>query len=189
MTSRIEHLGAGDVLAERACRSTVRCVEREQVADGREQRAQSAGVVEVLHQVLARRPHVGDEWRRAATSASKRSRLSAMPRAPRDRDQMHDGVGGASEREHRRRSRCRCSLRVTMSVGFKSSQTISTMRRPVSLAIRAWRESAAGIDAAPGSVKPSASVARRHRRRGAHRHAVAGRARDAVLHLLPRLLA
>ena len=49
--------------------------------------------------------------------------------------------------------------RVTMSVGFRSSQTMSTMRRPVSLAIRAWRESAAGIDAAPGSVNPSASVA------------------------------
>ena len=48
---------------------------------------------------------------------------------------------------------------VTMSVGFKSSQTMSTMRRPVSLAILEWRESAAGIDAAPGSVNPSASVA------------------------------
>ena len=48
---------------------------------------------------------------------------------------------------------------VTMSRGFRSSQTMSTMRRPESLAIRAWRESAAGIDAAPGSVKPSASVA------------------------------
>ena len=36
---------------------------------------------------------------------------------------------------------------------------MSTMRRPVSVAIRAWRESAAGIDAAPGSVKPIASAA------------------------------
>ena len=33
------------------------------------------------------------------------------------------------------------------------------MRLPVSVAICAWRESAAGIDAAPGSVKPSASAA------------------------------
>ena len=46
-----------------------------------------------------------------------------------------------------------------MSRGFRSSQTMSTMRRPVSLAMRAWRESAAGIEAAPGSVKPSASAA------------------------------
>ena len=36
---------------------------------------------------------------------------------------------------------------------------MSTISRPVSLAIRAWRESAAGIDAAPGSVNPSASAA------------------------------
>ena len=36
---------------------------------------------------------------------------------------------------------------------------MSTMRRPVSAAIRPWRESAAGIDAAPGSVKPIASQA------------------------------
>ena len=33
------------------------------------------------------------------------------------------------------------------------------MRRPVAVAIWAWRESGAGIDAAPGKVKPSASAA------------------------------
>jgi hypothetical protein len=43
--------------------------------------------------------------------------------------------------------------------GFRSSHTMSTMRRPVALAMRAWRESAAGIDDAPASVKPSASTA------------------------------
>ena len=48
---------------------------------------------------------------------------------------------------------------LTISRGFRSSQTMSTMRRPVSVAMRAWRESAAGIDAEPGSVNPSASVA------------------------------
>ena len=40
-----------------------------------------------------------------------------------------------------------------------SSHTISTIRRPLCAAITAWRESAAGIDAAPGSVTPSASTA------------------------------
>ena len=48
---------------------------------------------------------------------------------------------------------------VTKSRGLRSSHTMSTMRRPVSAAIRPCRESAAGIDAAPGSVKPSASAA------------------------------
>ena len=33
------------------------------------------------------------------------------------------------------------------------------MRRPVALAMRGWLESAAGIDAAPGSVSPSVSTA------------------------------
>ena len=40
-----------------------------------------------------------------------------------------------------------------------SSQTISTIRRPLCAPITACRESAAGIDAAPGSVTPSASAA------------------------------
>ena len=48
---------------------------------------------------------------------------------------------------------------VRMSRGFRSSQTISTMRRPAAEAMREWSESAAGIDDAPGSVMPSASAA------------------------------
>src|SRR5690554_8174363 len=45
-----------------------------------------------------------------------------------------------------------------MSEGFRSSQTISTMRRPAAAAIRGWLESAAGMDDAPGSVMPIASA-------------------------------
>ncbi len=48
---------------------------------------------------------------------------------------------------------------VSRSRGFRSSHTISTMRRPVAVAIREWAESAAGIEDAPGSDSPSASVA------------------------------
>src|SRR5262249_51186871 len=47
---------------------------------------------------------------------------------------------------------------VAISRGFRSAQTISTMRRPLALAIRAWEESAAGMEDAPGKVSPSASV-------------------------------
>jgi hypothetical protein len=53
----------------------------------------------------------------------------------------------------------RKAARVRMSESFTSSQTISTIRRPVCAPMTAWRESAAGIDAAPGSVTPSASAA------------------------------
>src|SRR3989441_10681021 len=43
--------------------------------------------------------------------------------------------------------------------GVASSHTNSTARLPVAVAIFAWWESAAGIDAAPGSARPSASAA------------------------------
>ncbi len=48
---------------------------------------------------------------------------------------------------------------VSTSRGFRSSSTISTMRRPLVEASREWFESTAGIVAAPGSVSPSASTA------------------------------
>ena len=53
----------------------------------------------------------------------------------------------------------RNAVPVSMSDSRTSSHTISTIRRPVCAAITACRESAAGIEAAPGSVTPSASAA------------------------------
>src|SRR5579864_1398320 len=47
---------------------------------------------------------------------------------------------------------------VRMSRGFKSSQTMSTMRLPQSSDMRTWLESGAGMDDAPESVMPSASA-------------------------------
>ena len=48
---------------------------------------------------------------------------------------------------------------VKRSRGFRSSHTISTIRRPLAEARRGWAESAAGIEEAPGRVAPSASAA------------------------------
>src|SRR6185503_19987718 len=45
-----------------------------------------------------------------------------------------------------------------MSVGFRSCQTISTMRRPQAVAMREWLESTAGIEEAPGKVIPKTSA-------------------------------
>ena len=53
----------------------------------------------------------------------------------------------------------RKAARVQTSESLTSVQTISTIRRPLCAPITACRESAAGIDAAPGSVTPSASTA------------------------------
>src|SRR6266581_5189742 len=48
---------------------------------------------------------------------------------------------------------------VSRLFGVASSHTMSTARLPVAVAICAWCESAAGIDADPGSARPSASAA------------------------------
>jgi hypothetical protein len=48
---------------------------------------------------------------------------------------------------------------VSRSRGLRSSQTISTIRRPLPEARRGWFESAAGIDDPPGSVMPRTSAA------------------------------
>ena len=53
----------------------------------------------------------------------------------------------------------RNAVRVSTVESRTSSQTMSTMRRPVCAPITACRESAAGMEAAPGSVTPSASAA------------------------------
>ena len=55
--------------------------------------------------------------------------------------------------------------------------------------MRQCSASLAGMLDAPGSVSPSVSVIAVIVRRGAHRHAVPVRARDAVLDLAPLLLA
>src|SRR5439155_22982380 len=45
-----------------------------------------------------------------------------------------------------------------MSLGLRSSQTISTIRRPERFAILGWFESTAGIELAPGREKPRTSA-------------------------------
>ncbi|MNS64284.1 hypothetical protein D3C72_974050 [compost metagenome] len=52
----------------------------------------------------------------------------------------------------------RYAARVWMRAGVRSSQTISTMRRPDSEAMRIWLASAAGMDDAPGRLMPSVSA-------------------------------
>src|SRR5262249_5585985 len=47
---------------------------------------------------------------------------------------------------------------VRMRSRVSASHTMSTMRRPAAAHMRGWLESAAGIEEAPGSVRPSASA-------------------------------
>ena len=104
------------------------------------------------------------------------------------RDEMNDRVGRSAER-HRGRDRVlerlgRQDLARRQVLPHHLDDAAAARGRPSARCA----ESAAGIDDAPGSVMPSASDRRRHRRRRAHRHARAERAGDAVFHLAPGAL-
>ena len=96
----VEHFGAGDVLAERLAVDRARG-QRQQVADVVQQRAQSAGVEEVLHQELARGTDVRDQRHlaRDGVEAVDRQRHAG---AARQRHHVHDRIGRAAQRQDRR---------------------------------------------------------------------------------------
>ena len=63
-----------------------------------QQRRHAAGVVEVLHVVLARRLEV-EQHRRLAPHAVQRVEVDVEAHAAGDRRQVHDAVGRAADRE------------------------------------------------------------------------------------------
>ena len=66
-----------------------------------EQRAQSASVIEILHQILAGRSNVRDQ-RRAAREGVEPVDRERDAGTARERDHVHDGVGRTAECENRR---------------------------------------------------------------------------------------
>ena len=127
------------------------------LAELAQHRGQPAGVVEVLHQVLAR-GHQVDERVHAAAERGPSPRASGRRRcAARWRS---GGSPRWSSRRSRRwrgsRSRTPALVRIFESVSF--SFTISTMRRPAMRASTLRRASTAGMAALPGMPTPSAST-------------------------------
>ena len=100
-------------------------------------------------------------WRSPALSREMRSKsvqCRSGCRRARHRDHMDDGVGRAAHRHVHLDGVVERGLRRGSSSGVRSSHTISTMRRPdASPCADGWRRRA-GIDDAPGSVRPSASA-------------------------------
>ena len=130
----------------------------EQRRDLLQQRAQAARVVEILHQVLAGGPQVG-EHRHVLRELVEAVELELDAGAPRHRDQVDQRVGRAGQRMHHRDrvvERLRASASRTASDPPTPSRRCAGRSR---VAMRGWLESAAGIDAAPGSVRPSVSAA------------------------------
>ena len=112
---------------------------------------------------------------RASARRGARARSDARPRWSSRRSRA------------RRRPRCGSIARVMRSDGFRSSQTMSTMRFPGPR--RHHRVARVGRrDRGRARQRHAERLGGAgHRRGGAHRHAVAGRAGDAVLDLLPVL--
>ena len=138
IASRTDHVVVVDgraleVLAERL-RVDGQRGQVEEVGQTRHQPAQAARVVEVLHQVLARRPHVRQHGRAARERVEAVEVEIARQRAARWRS-------GARSRWSSRRApvpwspRCRSRALSTTSRIWRSSHTISTMRLPDSVAI------------------------------------------------------
>ena len=118
----------------------------------------AARVEEVLHQVLARRPHVGEQRRACARARRSGAAAAARPRGPRWR-------AGARSRWSSRRSPCPRGSRSrrpprsgSRTAAGPRASAISTARRPDISASARRRESAAGMAALPGSAMPSASA-------------------------------
>ena len=88
--------GAGDVLAQRLAGHR-HAGEVEPVLQFQHQRAQAAGVEEVLHQVFAGRADVGDH-RDLPRNLVEALHVERDAGAPRHRHHVDDGIGRAAER-------------------------------------------------------------------------------------------
>ncbi len=177
----VEDFGTGDVLAESLA---VHChrLPMQQTAEAGEQRAQSAGVVEVFHQVLARRPDVREE----GCLAGERIELVEVERhagAARHRDQVHDRVGRTADREHGGHGIVEGSGRDEVGRLEVVPHHLDDARAG-QCGHRRMARVGGGYRRSAGQREAQRLGGARHRRRGSHRHAVAGRARDALLDLV-----
>ena len=180
------HLGAGDVLAERAAVDGD-AGQIEQIAQLAHQRAQAAGIVEILHQIFARRRDIGDH-RHLPRDRVEPRHVERDAGAARHGDEVDDGVGRAAERhvhadgivERGRRENLRRRQILPHHVddaaagGGAHARMIGIDRR----------------DRRGARQREAQRLGDRHHGRGgAHHHAGAERARDAALDLVPVLLA
>ena len=155
-------------------RSVHRLCSKPLLAEPAQYHRQAAGVVEILHQELARRASNRPGSRTPRPSRSKSSSESSTPTRRAIASKCTYGIRGAANCSQACGSRSRTICAPRSSIAPRSSWTISTIRRPAMRASSLRRASTAGIAAFSGRPTPSASTMRGHSRGGAHRHAVAG---------------
>ena len=182
----VVHLGARDLLAERPAGDRRR-IAVDEVAEAGEERAQPAGVVQILHQEAPAGADVADHRsgpRKPVEGAQVERHLGTAG----ERDEVDHGVRRAAEREHR-------GDRVLEGARAEQAARADSAPRELHGPSTAGGGHAAviGVDRGDrrcaGERHPERVDGGRHRRRGAHRHAVPVRACDAVLELAPCALA
>jgi hypothetical protein len=182
MTSSLYDGRTFDVLAERLA---VDCERRpvDEIGQPRQESAQPAGVVEVLHQVFAGRTHVG-EHRCAAGEGVEARKVEMHAGAARHRDEMHHRVGRSAERERRRhrvvdRARIDHVANLQVLPDHLDDALAGHGRHLLVARVRCGDRRGTGQRETHGLGRAG------HRRRSAHGHAMPGRARDAVFHAAP----
>ena len=152
------------------------------------QRAQAAGIEEILHQEFAGRAHIGDH-RHLARQFVEAVHVERHAGAARHRHHMDDGSWSSRPSPCARLMALSKAAGVRIFCGVRSSHTMSTMRRP---ALRAHARMG-GIgrrDRRRARQRQAERLGDRHHgRRRAHHHAGAERARDAAFDLVPVLVA
>jgi hypothetical protein len=162
----------------------VRAFSCSKVADAGKQAAQTAGIVEVLHQEFSRGTDVGEE-RRPPREDVETVEVEAHAGAPGHRDEMHDGVRRSPQR-HRHGDRVAEGLRRQQVAG---PQVLPDHLDdpPAAPRSEARMVRVRGRDRRPPGQRHAEDLGRgSHRGSRAHGHARAEGPRDAVLDLAPR---
>ena len=175
-------LGAVDVLAD-GLAGDGEAGEIELLAQVLHQRAQAAGVEEILHQVFARRPHIG-EHRNLARELVELFHVDRNAGAARHRHHMDDGVGRAAHRH--------VHLDGVVE-GGRRQDLVGRQILPHHVDDAAAGDAAharmigvGGRDRGRAGQRHAERLGDRHHGRGrAHHHAGAERAGDAALDLVP----
>ena len=182
----IMHLGVRNILAERLAGHRHR-VEMQMIPDPAHQAGQSAGIVEIFHQIfVAARPHIGDH-RHLAAGDLEIVKPDVLAGTARLRDQMDDSVGRAAHR-HRHRDRV---LERLAGLNLPRRQIFPDHLDDAAAGFRTHADvtGVRGRDRRrPRQGHADRFGDRRHGRGGAHGHAGAVAARDAGLDIDPVLV-
>ena len=178
--------GAGDILSHRLAGHRAAC-QIEPVPELGHQRAQTAGVEEILHQIFSRRPHIR-EHRNVARNLVEARHIESDAGPARHGDHVDDGIGRAAHGHMNLDGVVERALRQDPLGGQILPHHLDDA--PARGGAHAGMIGIRRRDGGGARQREAERFGDRHHgRRGAHDHASAERARNALLHLGPLLFA